>query len=326
MHGDANELEAVDIPDWLTIILLLDRIDGHYSGDGNWTGTRLYEISHDENSGSITSQRLSDTVYLGLSEFGDSDELDMSSPDTLEGFMNFVQAEYPADNYGLFFSDHGDGWTKGGGQKNPVYKGLCTDDTSGGSSLSIQNHVGPLVENMGLKVIGFDACLMGMIEVAWVFKDSVDYMMASQALEPGDGWDYTQWLNSWISGNPTAKNLAITEVQTYGDFYSPYYGWGDCTQSAIDLSKMDALGDAIDGFASSNDVEDNLGYMVDGYFYDLWDVADNGDDDNLKQAIEEAVIENWSGDGGNVPAGLSIDYSSDEEYEATQFCQDTDWC
>ena len=37
----------------------------------------------------------------------------------------------------------------------------------------------------------FDACLMGMIEVADVLSDYSDYMIASEEMEAGDGWDYS---------------------------------------------------------------------------------------------------------------------------------------
>ena len=112
-----------------------------------------------------------------------------------------------------------------------------------------------------LDVVGFDACLMGMIEVAWALKDDADYFVASQASEPGDGWDYANWLNLWLSGDITAERLATTEVVTYGDFYAGSGDpWWTLTQSAVDMSQLDALGSAIDDFMVSNDPGDHLGW------------------------------------------------------------------
>jgi hypothetical protein len=327
MVGDANELEAAVIPDWLNIVLLLDRTDGYYSGDGNWTGTRLYHIAHDANPSALASQRLADPTHLGLSDTGDSDELNMGDGSTLQGLISFSKESFPADRYALFFSDHGDGWDKGA--RPAAEKGCCSDYSSGDDYLTVQGEIRDAVAGEALDVVGFDACLMGMIEVAWALKDDADYMVGSQASEPSDGWDYTAWLNEWLSGDITAARLATTEVQTYGGYYAGWSdGWWDLTQSAIDLGQLEALGTAIDGFMASSDPGANLGYEVDEDYWDLWDIAGEAGDAALQQAVEDAVIENWSSSGEEVPAGLSIYYrdSFGPTYLSTPFCQDTDWC
>jgi hypothetical protein len=39
-----------------------------------------------------------------------------------------------------------------------------------------------------LSIIGADACLMGMLEVAYEWKDRASFFVASEEIEPGDGW------------------------------------------------------------------------------------------------------------------------------------------
>ena len=46
-------------------------------------------------------------------------------------------------------------------------------------------------------VVGADACLMAMIEVAGELASSTDFFVASQDLEPGDGWPYDELLTDW---------------------------------------------------------------------------------------------------------------------------------
>ena len=42
-----------------------------------------------------------------------------------------------------------------------------------------------------LDIIGFDACLMSMYEVGTSMSSYGRYLLASELLEPGAGWDYT---------------------------------------------------------------------------------------------------------------------------------------
>jgi len=69
-------------------------------------------------------------------------------------------------------------------------------------------------------MVGFDTCLQGMVEQAYDLRGVADYVVASQDLEPGDGWDYAAWLRS-LSINPTSADsqVAIDAVTAYGNFY-----------------------------------------------------------------------------------------------------------
>ena len=46
-----------------------------------------------------------------------------------------------------------------------------------------------------LEFVGFDACLMGTVETAYAIKNNVDYLIASEEIEPGTGWNYKKLLN-----------------------------------------------------------------------------------------------------------------------------------
>ena len=53
-------------------------------------------------------------------------------------------------------------------------------------------------QNSGVKFdfVGFDACLMGTIETAYMLEPYADYLVGSEETEPAYGWDYTPWLNA----------------------------------------------------------------------------------------------------------------------------------
>lgn len=42
-----------------------------------------------------------------------------------------------------------------------------------------------------IDVLGFDACLMSMYEIGSVLAPYANYLLASELLEPGTGWDYS---------------------------------------------------------------------------------------------------------------------------------------
>ena len=46
-----------------------------------------------------------------------------------------------------------------------------------------------------LDFLGFDACLMGTVETAYSIKDKANYLIASEEIEPGTGWNYKKLLN-----------------------------------------------------------------------------------------------------------------------------------
>ena len=75
-----------------------------------------------------------------------------------------------------------------------------------------------------------------------------DVMVASQELEPGDGWDYQAFLQS-LADNPyaSAKTLGGYIV----DSYDAWYNSSAETISSDDLSKIHAIADAIATYNSA---------------------------------------------------------------------------
>lgn len=97
-----------------------------------------------------------------------------------------------------------------------------------------------------LDVIGFDACLIAMVETAYAFRDVALYMVGSEELEPGLGWNYEDLLRDVIaspSRDAAALAKAVTESyrRTYTDPNMSAISGGQTTLSAIDLSKIQPL-------------------------------------------------------------------------------------
>ena len=102
-----------------------------------------------------------------------------------------------------------------------------------------------------VSVIGMDACLMSMVEVAYQLRANADYMVGSQEVEPLSGWPYTDILHN-LKINPTMSSEELSKliVKEYGRFYEEE-SWQsrgrtyEVTQSAINLEVMDNLSNCI---------------------------------------------------------------------------------
>lgn len=120
---------------------------------------------------------------------------------------------------------------------------ISIDDTDGGDKLfnrEIQDSLEALLDGDRLDVIGFDACVMAMVETAYAMRNIATVMVGSEELEPGTGWDYRKWLGPLIQ-QPTmdAESLGRLLVSAYDQTYST--DDGDTTQSAVRLSMIEDL-------------------------------------------------------------------------------------
>jgi len=103
-----------------------------------------------------------------------------------------------------------------------------------------------------IDLLGCDACLMSMLEVAYQLKGSCHYFVASQEEEPGDGWPYDAILNRLVGKPSTPPDLlAATIVEEYNRFYRDRYPNLPVTQAALDLDRLDGLAFAVDELADS---------------------------------------------------------------------------
>ncbi len=239
--SDWQEMEAagVDAADWLRVLVLIDR---HSSG--GWSDSRLYEV----HSGSSTEL---DGPHLGISAGGSAEELDMADPATLSAFLQDARDITGADwSHYLVVWNHGGGWRGESMTDDPntVLKEVCHDESSDDYLLTAE--LQSAVAGHGLALIGFDACLEGMAEVAYELRNDAQVMIGSEENEPGDGWEYTGLLSQFMAlGAPDAVAFGQIAVDTYMDSMD----YDDMTLAAFDLTALDALAVACDGMAAALD-------------------------------------------------------------------------
>ncbi len=258
--GDMNELEVAKVSSSRVMILaLVDRASGYDDTNGDWTGTRLYEITHDSDADIIASTLLVD--------YG---ELNMGQASTLELLLNYGFANYSAEKIWLNLWDHGGG-----------IDGICWDDESGNDYLSInemQSAIATSTTTYGrtLDLISHDACFMNMIEVAYELRDYADFFVASEDSIPGMGYNYTAIIDD-LEADTTmnAETLAGVLVDTYEDMYDSITT--DVTLSALNLSYIVDFAVLTDYLAHNLTAVLNDGQIsaVKTAFLDSYDFYDN---------------------------------------------------
>ena len=207
-------------------------------GSKRWSN---YEISPDENAiYKLTSD--------GIEKVKTIEKKSMVKADTLTEFIDYVYDVSKTDLYDLILWDHGGGPIIGYGKEQ-----LYGDSQMVLSELNKALNNTKLMKNTKFELIGFDACLMGSLEIANVLKEEANYMVASEETEPGAGWDYLSLKG--VNSSTTSEELGKKIVDGYYDYYmktNDYYGtYGynvtfNVSLSLLDLRKVDSVIEEID--------------------------------------------------------------------------------
>lgn len=248
---DFTEMANLGSNDKIKIVAQIDR-SGPSSPDFMWGQTLRFEIKKG---------------MRALPEYAmDSPgELNMGNGAVLRDFVDWGMINFPARKTMLIIWSHGRGYRFALDGSAPVttnsskfsaYKSSSNDETDQDElyNREIQDALSPLLRSNKLEIIGFDACLMGMVETAYAVRDLAKIMVASQELVPETGWQYDDWLKQLVA-KPTmdGKELARILVKSYADVYQRgLYMMGvenTATISAIDLVVIDPLCLAIDQLA-----------------------------------------------------------------------------
>ncbi len=246
---DINEMEyGGGSNNYRNVVVQIDRISGYDTSNGNWTSCRRYYITNDaSNSSTIVSTLIQD---IG--------EVNMGDPNTLVNFAKWAIQNYPANKYFLVIWNHGDGWYKGEGD-SPLFKGVSVDMSSSNAQIDVSN--GELANALSqiksylgrnLDIIGFDACLMGMLEVMDVCRNYGNYFVGSEETEAADGWYYTGFLST-MNSNPTISPADLAKAVVNA-------ATGLSTLASVNLANIGTLVSYLNTFAQELINARNAGY------------------------------------------------------------------
>ena len=104
-----------------------------------------------------------------------------------------------------------------------------------------------------LDILGFDSCVMGMLEVGYQFNYVAKTMIASEGSVPSAGWTYAKLLGSLAQqrdlDTPSVAELFVKEFIRSQDSYT--IGGVSVDMAAWDLTRFAHLADAFNGLAEA---------------------------------------------------------------------------
>ena len=266
----------------------------------------------------------------------------MGNPDTLSGFLQFCNENFPAEHYILVLWDHGGGPNEGVCYDRIAQKKEYRKDTL--TTLEMESGLkNSPFSDRGLDIIVFHACLMGSAEVATRIAPFAQYMVASEEVNYGVGY-------SWLKDLEADSNALETATRITNASFELNQGIDDHLSNVfavVDLEKMPQLNEAIDAFFShmtetldtnsftnlssaladvetfgaSEDESGNdsdlvdLGDLVSKYRFAVPDYADK-----LLEGIREAVV--YCRASNNSCTGLSVYHPYSNRYGANSIMSD----
>ena len=346
--ADINEMEVVGSTAQVNVVVQVDRAADYNLNDDNWCSTRRFYITKGADRRKITSKLLID---LGPTNTGDSR--------FITDFIRESVAGYPGKRYMLVLWNHGSGFYVPpemlAGEKapsgreltararprlkrsffhgtrsrvlslDPALRGIAYDDGSQDclDNKELKDAVAYMQKCIGdrkVDVIGMDACLMTMLEVAYQIRDHAHILVGSEEVEPGDGWPYDSILaelarSPEMSGSALGETIVNAYIASYdkGAPFSP-----SVTQAAVDLTKLGDITQAVDDLASQllSRLKDNQTQtdiyrawrrttrFYENFYMDLYQFADNLGEMTNETAIQDActaITQTIDGKGADSP-------------------------
>lgn len=227
--ADLQEMMEVQLPENVTVVI-------QTGGASVWQNELM------------DSSKLQRWVYSseGLELVEEMETANMGEAQTLYDFLYFANENYPAEHVAVTF------WNHGGGSVS----GAAFDELHGLDSLDLAELYQAFdavwqanTDAPALELVGFDTCLMATIDVAAVFQNFAKYLVASEEVEPGNGWFYTGWLGA-LAEDPAMDGEALG-VAICDSYYAGCEAVGtheQVTLSLTDLTKLTGLLEAYESF------------------------------------------------------------------------------
>jgi len=230
--NDIIEMSKVDLPDSVNVIV---QTGGANAKEDEYRWIDFTTVMRHQ----IDGEESKTIENIGIKNMAESS--------TLSDFIIWGMKNFPAEKYSLILWDHGGGISGIGNDENFEFD-LITLDELNLALETAHNNTDEIFE-----VIGFDACLMATIEVASTVDDYAYYMIASEELEPGDGWNYEAILSSF-KNNPAQDGESIGKVviDSYFQFYEEQAKSSGAavdqtlTLSLVDLSEIESLNNSLE--------------------------------------------------------------------------------
>lgn len=309
----------------------------------SFDGTRRYLVQPDQTD-TIASQLVQD---LGTG-------VDMGRPQTLNSFIDWAKAYYPAERYCLVVWNHGGGWRRGARDDAQPFA-VSYDDQTGNAIQTWE--LGQALSGHHFEILSWDCSLMQMMEVVYECRDFADLIVGSEESPPGEGYPYDR-VFAPFRDQPDESSVNLSRNFVTGMLSVPEYANRKITQSVIDTTKVNNLATKIDLLAAAliahnGSLTGTIPAVRAGaksysqtnvrYYRDLDDVCQRliasagipavvNAATQVRGALAQARV--WEGHNANSAGsnGVSIDFSPSTiyvgaaaDYARIQFAIDTRW-
>lgn len=278
-------------------------------------------------------------------------DTDMGLPETLNDFIQWGKARYPANRYALIVWNHGSGWNRSARSTRAV----SFDDQTGNAIQTWE--IPQALDGHRFDILAWDASLMQMLEVAYEARPFADFVIGSEESPPGEGYPYDA-VFAGFRDNPKGLTRTLSKGFVDGMLNNPPYASRKITQSVLDTAQLDELALAMDNaagvflanesevlpiFKAARTAAQSYSPTIFRYYRDLKDlfirVRNSASSNAVRTACDQVIAAAdaaivWEGHNANSAGstGISIEasprqrfglYASD--YRLTQFGQDTRW-
>lgn len=177
-------------------------------------------------------------------------ETNTGDPKVLHNFLNdCMQLDTKATHHVCVFWGHGGGFDATQDFKDESYRWLGVDYTSKDALSIYEINEAFTALPYQHDIIAFDACLMAVLEVAYVLRDNTNYMIASQAIEPSQGWQYKEAIDVLDVEHIQIDDVVVNQLMmSYTE--SSKRNNKSVTISAMRMSKVKQLVQKLDELAA----------------------------------------------------------------------------
>lgn len=199
-------------------------------------------------------QKVTKKLYINkgsMTQIGADMVRDSGSVETLKEALEWAFVTYPSDQTAVVLWDHGSG-DLNRSEKRLLPRGVCYDYDTGNYLTDVDCLEAfswaraTFFNGRRFDIIGFDACLMASLAMAYTLSFSANYFVASQENIPGDGYQYASLLAPLAKGKMEPLAFAQHMISSYKQ---EYMGTLNYTLSATDLRLVLSLTDNCNAIA-----------------------------------------------------------------------------
>ena len=253
----------------------------YYDGNSPAIPTLYCDFSESGKPRYVRSYKVPNKLYYAAKKHNENAADPYSIINFIDWCVNTVEVETNgaitygrrADKYALIFSGHSLGFqdiglfkdeTTGKSMKMSDFYGVLQRLTWSQEQLEAEadahdwdpevraTETQPLI-GQRLDILGFDSCVMGMLEVGYQFNDVANTLIASEGSVPSAGWTYAK-----ILGCLTQEDGRKADVRSVGELFVRQFidsqdsytvGGVSVDMAAWDLNRFAQLADAFDGLS-----------------------------------------------------------------------------